>query len=91
MMEIFQGGDLTEIVKEMLAHMKTQTENSALRHSRFRFNEVLFLNVNFHQFNLTRGSSYLLLPSWIVNKKAIINPKNEDDECIKWAVTVALH
>ena len=36
-----------------------------------------------------RGSSYLPLPNWLARKKAIINPKNEDQECFKWAVIVA--
>ena len=53
---------------------------------------VLFLDINFHKLNLTRGSSYLPLPDWILSKKAVINPKNEkDEECIKWAVLMALH
>ena len=39
--------------------------------------------------NLTRGSSYLPLPGWLAKKKAIINPKNEDKECFKWAVIAA--
>ena len=56
------------------------------------FDEVLYLDVSFYQLNLTRGSSYIPLPSWIASKKAVINPKNEnDEECFKWAVTVALH
>ena len=92
MMEIFQGSNLNEIVNEMLAHMKMQIENPALANSRFVFNEVLFLDVSFYQLNLTRGSSYIPLPSWIASKKAVINPKNEnDEECFKWAVTAALH
>ena len=92
MTEIFQGSDLNEIVNEMFAHMRTQIENPALRNSRFVFNEILFLDVNFHQLNLTRGSSYIPLPSWIASKKAVINPKNEnEEECFKWAVIAALH
>ena len=92
MTEINQGSDLNEIVNEMLAHMKMQVKNPALANSRFVFDEVLFLNVNFHKLNLTRGSSYIPLPSWIASKKAVINPKNEnDEECFKWAVTEALH
>ena len=64
--------------------MKTQIENPALTNSSFGFDEVLFLDVNFHQLNLTRGSSYIPLPNWIANKKAVINPKNEnDEECFK--------
>ena len=41
---------------------------------------------------MVRGSSYIDLPDWVKNKKAVINPKNEhDNECFKWAVVVALH
>ena len=87
---VHQGSDLDQIVDGMIAHMKTQIENPALLNSRFRFDEVLFLDVNFHRLNLTRGSSYLLLPDWIEKKKAIINPQNDDEECFKWAVIAAL-
>ena len=69
--------------------MKTQIENPTLLNSRLRFNEVLFLGINFHQLNLTRGSSYLPLPEWKPKKKAIINPQNDDEECFEWAVIVA--
>ena len=56
------------------------------------FDEVLLLDVNFHWLDLTRGSFYIPLPSGIVGKKAVINPKNENDEkCLKWAVTTSLH
>ena len=81
MTNVHQGSDLEQIVDEMIAHMKTQIENPALLNSRFRFDEVLFLDVNFHWLNLTRGSSYLSLPDWIARKKAIINPQNDDEEC----------
>ena len=40
--------------------------------------------------NLTRGSSYVPLPDWLMKKKAIINPKNSDMECFKWAVIAAM-
>ena len=44
-----QGSDLEQIVDEMIAHMKTQIENPVLLNSRFKFDEVLFLNTNFHR------------------------------------------
>ena len=69
MTEIFQGSDLNEKVNEMFAHTKTQIKNPALRNSRFRFYQVLFLDVNFYQLNLTRGSSYLPLPDWMAKKR----------------------
>ena len=47
------------------------------------------MNIHFHQLNLTRGSSYNLLPEWLANKKAIINPCNKYQDCFKWAVIAA--
>ena len=92
MTEIFQGSELNEIVNEVFAYIKTQIENPAKEHIEFRFDEVLFLDVNFHQLKLTRDSSYLPLPSWISMKKVVINPENEnDEEYFIWAVTAALH
>ena len=90
MMNVYNLSDMDEIVNEMIAHMKEQIENPALLNSRFVFDEVLFTNVDFHQLNLMRGSSYLPLPGWLARKKAIINPKNEDQECFKWAVIAAM-
>ena len=89
MMNVYNLSDLDEIVDEMIDNMKFQIKNPALLNSRFIFDEVLFTNVDFHQLNLTRGSSYLPLPDWLAKKKAIINPKNEDKECFKWAVIMA--
>ena len=77
----------------MFAHMKTQIGNPALANSRFMADEVLFMDINFHQLNLTRGSCYLPLPNRLGGKRAVITPNNEiDEECLfKWAVIAALH
>ena len=83
MTNVYNLSNMDEIVNEMITHTKGQIENPALLNSRFVFDEVLFTNVNFHQLNLTRGSSYLPLPDWLAHKNAIINPKNEDQECFK--------
>ena len=81
--------DIGELVNRMIAHTLEQIENPALRDSGFVFEEVIGTNIDFHRLNLTRGSSYLPLPDWLSRKKAIINPKNSDMECFKWAVIVA--
>ena len=89
MINVYNLSDIDEIVDEMIGNMKFQIENPALLNSRFVFAEVLFMNIDLHQFNLMRGSSYLPLPNWLARKKAIINPKNEDKECFKWSVIAA--
>ena len=83
---VYRGNNLDQIVDGMIANMEFQIENPALLNSRFVFDEVLYLDVNFHQLNLTRGSSYLPLPDFIAKRKAVINPQNRDEECFKWAI-----
>ena len=90
MTNVYNLNNLDEIVLEMINNMKYQIENLALLNSRFIFEEVLYMDINIHQLDLTRGSSYFSLPDWLARKKAIINPKNEDQECFRWAVIAAL-
>ena len=89
MMEVFQGSSLNEVINKIFAHMRAQIKNPALANSKFMFDQVLFLDINFYQLSLTRGSSYLPLPRWILNKKAIINHRMR--EMKKWAIFIALH
>ena len=65
MVDTHPGSDLGQIVDEMIAQMMTQIENPVLLNSRFRFDEVLFLDANFYRLNLTRGRSHLPLLDWI--------------------------
>ena len=43
-----------------------------------------------HKVNVKRRGSYINSPNWIKNKQATTNPKNEDDKCFQYEVTVAL-
>ena len=45
---VFRSSDLEQIVDGMIAHMKEKIENLTLINSRFRFNQVLHLDVSFH-------------------------------------------
>ena len=40
---------------------------------------------------MKRGGSYVDSPEWLKNKKATINPKNNDDNYFKYALTAALN
>ena len=51
MTDIFQGSDFNEIVNGMFTHMKTHIKNLALENSRLRFDDVLFIDINFYQLN----------------------------------------
>ena len=90
--DIFQGSGVNEMVNRMFTYMKTQIKNPTLANSRYLFDEVLFMDINFHQLNLTQRSSYLPRPVWVSIKGGVINPQNlNDEECLKWAVIAGLH
>ena len=59
--------------------------------SNWRFRSVLSLDLHTVEYEPLGGSSYIPLPKFLAAKKAIINLKNEDDECFKWAITRALN
>ena len=90
MLAVYNLSDMDEIVSAMIEHMKQQIENPALRDSKFVFDRIIHIVIDFHISNLTRGSTYIPLPDWLAKKKAIINPKNSDLECFRWAVIAAM-
>ena len=60
-----------------------------MRGSDFIFDSVQLLYYKCHKINFKRGSSYIDSSDWIKKKNATTNPKNTDDKCIQYAVTVA--
>ena len=91
MTEFHRASDIERLVDLMINDMREQIENPVLINSRFVFDEVLFIDVNFYRLNLTRGGKHLPLTKFIERRKAVINPQNKDNECFKWSVIAALH
>ncbi|CAH3027956.1 unnamed protein product [Porites evermanni] len=55
------------------------------------FKEVVQLEIHIVEYNLTKGSSYIPLPDWISDKKAIVNIENKDEKCFLWCILRYLH
>ena len=49
--------------------------------SDFTFESVDLLSYSIHKISLKRGKSYTKSLEWVINKRATINPKNEDNKC----------
>ena len=62
-----------------------------MKGSRFGFDNVDLLYYKLHKISLNRGGSYIDSSEWLKNKKATINPKNNDDKCFQYALTVAVN
>ena len=59
--------------------------------SNWRFRSDLVLDLHTVKYEPLAGFSYIPLPRFLAAKKAIINRRNEDNECFKWAITRALN
>ena len=82
--EIRLGNKTDDIVKRLFNSFSNnyQKEEIILRNgSNFAFESVDLLPYHIHKTSLKGGKSYIKSPEWIANKKATINPKNEDDKC----------
>ena len=93
--EKIMGGYETDDIINLFISLKNnyQTEEQIMREgSDFNFESANRLDYKLHKIKLKRGESYVKSPEWIRNKRATINPKNEDDNnCFQYALTVALN
>ena len=76
---------MTERVMENMARL-LQDEGS-----RWRFHSIIRLELHVVSYNPLRGEAWVALPKELANKKAIINPQNEDNKCFLWCVLRALN
>ena len=72
---------LKETVLETIAKFQRQGSN-------WRFYSILSLDLHTVKYAPLGGFSYIPLPNFQAAKKAIINLKNKDNECFKWAITL---
>ena len=92
--EIMIGEANDEIIEDLFkSFLQKYEENlqNKMRGSDFEFDGVNFLYYDFNEISLNRGGSYIDSPKWLKDKKSMINPKNNDDKCFQYAVTLALN
>ena len=88
--EINLGGtDENELLNEMIARNEN-IANFQRRGSNWVFVSINQLEIHLGNFKPLGGSSYIPLPKKIRDKNAVINMKNDDDQCFKWCVSRAL-
>ena len=92
--EIRLGNETDDIIKELINSFLNnyQKEEIILRSgSNFVFESVDLLSYHVHKTSLRRGRSCIKSPEWVLNKRATINPKNKDNKCFQYSITVALN
>ena len=92
--EIMEGIDTDEVIKSLFeSFLKIYDLNlqEKMKGSDFVFDGVNSLYYDFNKTSINRGGSYIDSPIWLKNKKSTLNPKNNDDKCFQYAVTLALN
>ena len=92
--EIMEGSDTDEVIKSLFeSFLKIYYLNlqDKMKGSDFAFDGVDYLYYDFNKTSINRGGSYIDSPQCLKNKKSTINPKNNDDKCFQYAVTLALN
>ena len=76
----------------ILSYITIKKELKNIKGSDFVFESVDLLEYKLHRVRLKRVGSYVRSSKWLENKKAVINPKNEnDDECLRWSIICSLN
>ena len=84
--------DLLDFLSVSVERLIELIESLQGKGSGWMFDKVLHFDILVNVYKPLAGSSYVALPKFLADKKAIINPKNiNDDECFKWAVTEAVY
>ena len=83
--------DKNKLLDKMIARIEEVLANFQQSGSNWVFQEIQRLEIHFANWQPLGGSTFIPLPAKIKNKKAVINPKNEDNQCFKWCVVRALN
>ena len=88
------GSETNEIIEELFKYFLQRYQEGlekSMRGSEFIFDSADTLYYDLNKISLRRCGSYIDSPQWLKTKKATINPKNNNDKCFQYALTVALN
>ena len=89
---ILMETDENEIYDEMVDEIEEEMQKTREAvGSGWRFEKVIKLVLHTTRWDPINAGSYIELPEVLKNKHAIINMKNQDEECFKWCVLRALN
>ena len=88
---VLEGTDVKESYNRASDKMLESMAMFQMRGSNWRLKSVNRLEINTVAYTPLEGKSYIPLPAELAAKKAIVNMKNEDNQCFKWCVTEVLN
>ena len=81
---------LKPLLNQFIDEVKGEIEAWSERGSGWIMDRIVEAFINVAQYQPMRGGSYMVLPTKLKNKKAILNIQNRDNQCLRWALRAAL-
>ena len=89
---ILENTDVSEVYNEMVDEIETAIQRvESAQGSGWYLESIINLTLHTAKWDPLNAGSYMELPPYLKNKGAIINMKNQDEECFKWCVLRALN
>ena len=89
---ILENTDVEAVYNEMVDEIEESIQKVKYAEgSGWRFLKIINLTLHTAKWDPLNAGSYMELPTYLKNKKAKINMKNQDNECFKWCVLRALN
>ena len=82
--------EINEVLDKVFPHILETLEKWTQRGSGWVVDHVSTLWLDIARYKPLRGGSYIPLPAVVKNKKAVVNVKNTDDRCLRWALRSAM-
>ena len=90
-LNVFNVQTVTEKLNTELKKQIEELANWVETGSGWTVGGISMAYIDFSRYNPLRGGHYLPLPKGLQSKNAIINVKNTDNQCLRWALRAALY
>ena len=87
---VLQKSEIKAALQQAFPRLLETLEKWTQRGSGWAVEQVHILWLDIARYQPLRGGSYIPLPAAVKNKKAVVNVKNMDDHCLRWALRSAL-
>lgn len=91
MNQILNETEIIESINKQITDFDRKIQEYLRMGSGRIFEKVIWVQIEVAKYKPLKRNSYVELPDWLKNKKAMINVKNEDNMCFKWSILPALH
>lgn len=88
---ILESTDVVEMYNEVVDRISESVTTFQQRGSGWQLVAVDRLEIKVISYNPLKGKSYIPLSRELLSTKSIINMKNDDNQCFKWAIARALY